>query len=92
MADPDRGQPGESRESRRRAITASPGPPPSLFSPTYLNSLVETVAYESATNSVRTPAETDLAVFWEPRCHAGPDLDSVVHYAALSGVPERSRR
>jgi hypothetical protein len=43
-----------------------PGPPPSLTSSTYLNSLAETEAYGSATSSVRTPEETDVALFWEP--------------------------
>ena len=43
-----------------------PGSPPSLTSPTYLSSLNETDTYGSATNSVRTPAQTDVALFWEP--------------------------
>jgi hypothetical protein len=43
-----------------------PGPPPSLTSPTYLNSLAETEAYGSATSTVRTPTQTHIALFWEP--------------------------
>jgi hypothetical protein len=43
-----------------------PGPPPSLTSPTYLSSLAEVRAYGSATGSLRTPQQTDVALFWEP--------------------------
>jgi hypothetical protein len=43
-----------------------PGPPPSLSSATYLNSLAEVRAYGSQSSAVRTPAETDVALFWEP--------------------------
>lgn len=43
-----------------------PGPPPSLTSDTYLRSLAETETHGSATSSVRTPQETDVALFWEP--------------------------
>jgi hypothetical protein len=43
-----------------------PGPPPSLTSRTYLNSLAEVRAVGSATSTVRTPAQTDVALFWEP--------------------------
>lgn len=43
-----------------------PGPPPSLSSPTYLRSLAEVRAYGSATSAVRTPQQTDVALFWEP--------------------------
>jgi hypothetical protein len=43
-----------------------PGPPPSLTSPTYLKSLAEVRAYGAADSTVRTPAETDIAAFWEP--------------------------
>ncbi len=43
-----------------------PGPPPSLRSPTYLASLAEVRAYGSATSTVRTPQQTDVALFWEP--------------------------
>jgi hypothetical protein len=43
-----------------------PGPPPSLSSHTYLASLAEVRAYGSATSTVRTPQQTDVALFWEP--------------------------
>ena len=43
-----------------------PGPPPSLSSQTYLNALAEVRAYGSATSSVRTPAQTQVALFWYP--------------------------
>lgn len=43
-----------------------PGPPPSLNSPAYLSSLAEVRAYGSATGSLRTPRQTDVALFWEP--------------------------
>ena len=43
-----------------------PGPPPSLSSPTYLASLAEVRAYGSATGSLRSAAQTDIAAFWEP--------------------------
>lgn len=43
-----------------------PGPPPSLSSPTYLNALAEVRAYGSANSTVRTPAQTDVALFWYP--------------------------
>jgi hypothetical protein len=43
-----------------------PGRPPSLRSPTYLASLAEVRAYGSATSAVRTPRQTDVALFWEP--------------------------
>jgi hypothetical protein len=43
-----------------------PGPPPSLDSPTYLTALAEDRAYGSATSTIRTPQQTDVALFWEP--------------------------
>jgi hypothetical protein len=43
-----------------------PGPPPSLSSPTYRSSLAEVRAYGAATGSLRSPAQTDIAAFWEP--------------------------
>jgi hypothetical protein len=43
-----------------------PGPPPSLSSPTYLTALAEVRAYGSATSTVRSAQETDVARFWEP--------------------------
>jgi hypothetical protein len=43
-----------------------PGPPPSLSSREYRTGLAEVRAYGSATSTVRTPAETDVAAFWEP--------------------------
>jgi hypothetical protein len=43
-----------------------PGPPPSLSSKRYLRALAEVRAYGSATSTVRTPEQTDVALFWEP--------------------------
>ena len=43
-----------------------PGPPPSLSSPAYLSALAEAAAYGNASSTVRTPAQTDIAVFWYP--------------------------
>jgi hypothetical protein len=43
-----------------------PGPPPSLDSPTYLTALAEVRAYGSATSAIRSPQQTDVALFWEP--------------------------
>jgi hypothetical protein len=43
-----------------------PGPPPSLTSKRYLTSLAEVRDYGAATSTVRTPAQTDVALFWEP--------------------------
>jgi hypothetical protein len=43
-----------------------PGPPPSLDSRTYLAGLAEVRAYGSATSTIRTPQQTDVALFWEP--------------------------
>jgi hypothetical protein len=43
-----------------------PGAPPRLTSPTYLQSLNETEAYGVRDSTVRTPRETDVALFWEP--------------------------
>ena len=43
-----------------------PGPPPSLSSRTYLSALAEVRAYGSATSTARTPAQTDVALFWFP--------------------------
>jgi hypothetical protein len=43
-----------------------PGPPPSLTSTTYLQSLAETESYGAVDSTVRTPQETDVALFWEP--------------------------
>jgi hypothetical protein len=43
-----------------------PGPPPSLSSQTYLSALAEVRAYGSATSTVRTPAQTQVALFWYP--------------------------
>ena len=37
-----------------------------MTSPTYLNSLTETESYGSATSTVRTAEQTDVALFWEP--------------------------
>jgi len=39
-------------------------PPPALDSPTYTANLNETEAYGSATSTVRTPAQTAIAYFW----------------------------
>ena len=43
-----------------------PGPPPSLSSDAYLSDLAEVRAYGRATSAVRTPQQTDVALFWEP--------------------------
>lgn len=43
-----------------------PGPPPSLSSQTYLDALAEVRAYGSATSTVRTPEQTQIALFWYP--------------------------
>ncbi|MBV8966132.1 MAG: hypothetical protein JO191_08150 [Mycobacteriaceae bacterium] len=43
-----------------------PGPPPRLSSRTYLTDLNEVRAYGSADSAVRTPQQTDVALFWEP--------------------------
>jgi hypothetical protein len=43
-----------------------PGPPPSLTSRTYLQSLAETESFGAVNSTVRTPQETDVALFWEP--------------------------
>jgi len=43
-----------------------PGPPPALTSRSYLQSLAETEAYGAVDSTVRTPQETDVALFWEP--------------------------
>jgi len=43
-----------------------PGPPPALTSRTYVQSLAETEAYGAIDSTVRTPQETDVALFWEP--------------------------
>jgi hypothetical protein len=41
-----------------------PGPPPALTSAEYTASYTETKDYGSATGSLRTPAQTDTALFW----------------------------
>jgi hypothetical protein len=43
-----------------------PGPPPSLSSATYRQDLEEVRDYGSATSSVRTPEQTQVAQFWFP--------------------------
>lgn len=43
-----------------------PGPPLSLSSQAYLGALAEVAAYGSATSTVRTAAQTDIALFWYP--------------------------
>jgi hypothetical protein len=43
-----------------------PGPPPSLSSSEYRQGLAEVEAYGAQNSAVRTPAETDVAQFWEP--------------------------
>jgi hypothetical protein len=43
-----------------------PGPPPSLTSSSYLRDVAEVETYGSATGSLRTQAQTDVALFWEP--------------------------
>jgi hypothetical protein len=47
-----------------------PGPPPALNSSTYRQGLEEVRAYGSATSSVRTPEQTDVALFWFPGLNA----------------------
>lgn len=47
-----------------RADQFRPGPPPALTSARYARDLNEVEAYGSATSSVRTPAQTDVARFW----------------------------
>lgn len=41
-----------------------PGPPPALTSAAYTASYNETKDYGSATSTVRTPEQTDIALFW----------------------------
>jgi hypothetical protein len=53
-----------------------PGPPPSLGSPTYRKDLEEVRAYGSATGSLRTPEQTDVALFWFPAL--GVQFDQVL--------------
>ena len=43
-----------------------PGPPPALDSQKYRRALAEVRAYGEDTSSVRTPQQTDVALFWEP--------------------------
>lgn len=43
-----------------------PGPPSALSSPAYLRPLAEVAAYGSTTSALRTPAQTDVALFWYP--------------------------
>lgn len=43
-----------------------PGPPPSLDSKTYRRDLAEVRAYGSSDSSVRTPEQTEIALFWFP--------------------------
>jgi hypothetical protein len=43
-----------------------PGPRPSLSSQAYLGALAEVRAYGSATSTVRTQGQTDIAQFWYP--------------------------
>jgi len=45
---------------------SDPGPPLSLSSPAYLGALAEVDAYGSAISTVRTAAQTDVALFWYP--------------------------
>lgn len=47
-----------------------PGPPPALDSATYRQGLAEVRAYGSATSTVRTPEQTDIALFWFPGLNA----------------------
>jgi hypothetical protein len=42
-----------------------PAPPPALDSSRYLDALAEVRAYGRDTSSVRTPHQTDVALFWE---------------------------
>jgi PAP2 superfamily len=53
-----------------------PGSPPSLGSKTYRRDLEEVRAYGSATSSVRTPEQTDVALFWFPAL--GVQFDQVL--------------
>jgi hypothetical protein len=43
-----------------------PGPPPSLTSRTYRRDVAEVEAFGTATDSLRTQAQTNVALFWEP--------------------------
>ncbi len=43
-----------------------PGPPPSLSSAEYRSGLAEVRTYGALDSTVRTPAQTDIAAFWEP--------------------------
>jgi hypothetical protein len=47
-----------------RADQFRPGPPPALSSARYARDLNETQTYGSATSTVRTAAQTDIATFW----------------------------
>ena len=49
---------------RREADQFRPGPPPALTCSAYTASYTETKAYGAATSAVRTPAQTDTALFW----------------------------
>ena len=48
----------------READQFRPGPPPALTSSAYTASYNETKDYGAATSAVRTPAQTDTALFW----------------------------
>jgi hypothetical protein len=58
------------------------GPPPALDSETYLSALAEVRAVGSAASTVRRPAQTDTALFWEPN---SIDLFVQILRAVLAG-------
>ena len=71
----------------RRADQFRPGPPPALTSATYARDLNETQAYGSRTSTVRTPAQTETALFWTTNAIAADNatirtLATAHHYDA----------
>ena len=62
-----------------------PGPPPSLTSQTYLDSLAEVRSVGSATSAIRTTEQTDIAKFWEP-------ASNVLYVQVVRGALARATR
>jgi hypothetical protein len=73
----------------RSADQFRPGPPPALTSATYTASYQETKAYGSAASVVRSPGQTDTALFWglgRPDAQYNEGIRGIIGSAGLSRI------
>jgi membrane-associated phospholipid phosphatase len=73
----------------RTAGQFRPGPPPALTSAAYTRSYRETKAYGSAASSVRSPEQTDTALFWglgRPDAQYNEGIRGIIASAGLNRI------